>query len=190
MYNATGTYVKVCTSSTGCDSTVTLVLSVINNEIIPNIISRNDTLFVENIISPQYYWYIDGIIADTTSTPFYYTLLRGTWSVKAAINDSCLSVMSNVISITTLKNNQINERILIYPNPNKGVFNLDIQSVNKIANRIKVCNFLGEVIFDKNVRDLNSDKIFSIELENPAQGIYILMLETDSNIIYSTFAIN
>ncbi len=189
-YNATGTYVKACTASTGCDSTVTLLLSEYNMDTIPQIIYRNDTLFVENIISPSYYWYLNDVVTDTSTTPYYYTLLRGNWSMKAVINDSCVSEASNIISVTAITDRFNDKKILVYPNPNNGIFTLDIQSLYKVAKKIKVYNLLGDTVFDKNIEDSNADKVLNFELVNPVQGIYILMLETDSNIIYSTFVVN
>jgi PKD repeat protein len=70
--------------------------------------------------------------------------------------------------------------IEIYPNPNKGQFNLTLNSAGTTTFELKLVNALGMIIFDKMV-EVNGVYNENINVGNMAEGIYYLSAKNDAN---------
>ena len=64
-----------------------------------------------------------------------------------------------------------NSKVVIYPNPTKGIFNIDFK--NEI-NSIRVSNMLGQVVYDEKVIEGVIGTSKSIDLSRYGNGIYII----------------
>ena len=65
-----------------------------------------------------------------------------------------------------------NDGIIIYPNPNKGVFKLVIGESRK-PNKVEIFNTIGQLVF---VNELIKEDEISIDISNEASGIYLVKL--------------
>lgn len=76
-------------------------------------------------------------------------------------------------SLTTLDLNEFrnNNLFVLYPNPNKGKFKINISSINKIY--IEVFNLLGEKVFSTTSFIEKSNEI---DLSNSSKGIYLVKI--------------
>jgi poly(hydroxyalkanoate) depolymerase family esterase len=70
-----------------------------------------------------------------------------------------------------------NNDVLIYPNPSKGVINLQSQ---KTLQSIKVTNLLGEVVYSK--QQVNA-KVNNINIDFSPAGVYILYVQDETNAV-------
>jgi hypothetical protein len=72
--------------------------------------------------------------------------------------------------------NSSDETVRLYPNPNNGLFNLELPRVTKLS--IQIYNMLGEQIFTNNYPILASRSI-SIDISNQPMGIYLYRLVSE-----------
>ena len=61
--------------------------------------------------------------------------------------------------------------VVVYPNPSKGVFNLDLKSQVK---NITVVNALGAIIYEENIDAASTVTSKSIDLSNYTNGVYFI----------------
>ncbi len=72
----------------------------------------------------------------------------------------------------------LSETIEIYPNPSNGIFKVNLPSNNKVVN-ISITDITGKVVYKSVVNGANT----YIDLSNNPQGIYLLKLEMNEEII-------
>ena len=66
---------------------------------------------------------------------------------------------------------------VVYPNPTKGIFNIDFK--NNVKN-INVVNILGAVVYNENIEDNATETSKKIDFSDMANGVYIINLSNDS----------
>ena len=116
----------------------------------------------ENVAVAKGIWDAGTFIDGTVSPPYAYTG-NGTTDNGVTFWDSFLSIDES----------NFEKQVAVYPNPNKGAFNIK-SSLNPITN-IRVFNILGELIYSQEVSQL-----FMMDLNLQLQsGIY--MIEIQSN---------
>ena len=92
-----------------------------------------------------------------------------------SVSDDFILEVKNAVSINKLNENNI----LIYPNPNNGLFTVSTGNINSGYN-IKITDALGKIIVSENT----SENIKEINLNDCAAGIYFVELKFDNGIIY------
>ncbi|PKP44303.1 MAG: hypothetical protein CVT96_02130 [Bacteroidetes bacterium HGW-Bacteroidetes-13] len=70
------------------------------------------------------------------------------------------------------------QKILVYPNPSNGVFNIDFK--NTSANNIEVVNILGQIVYFENYITTNVESLKVLDLSSNANGIYILKVTNEN----------
>ncbi|MBL4668516.1 MAG: T9SS type A sorting domain-containing protein [Flavobacteriales bacterium] len=95
------------------------------------------------------------------------------------VDDFSLDV-STITSVSNVKNNVA---LTVYPNPNKGVFTLNVNTTDVKELEIKVMNLQGQVVFVKNSFDNISTINENVDLSNNAKGIYFVMVTSDKGVI-------
>jgi hypothetical protein len=65
---------------------------------------------------------------------------------------------------------------VVYPNPSKGIFNLDFN--NEVKN-IKVVNVLGETVYEETMKDASAAINKKVDLSAFASGVYIFNVTND-----------
>lgn len=105
----------------------------------------------------------------------------GTWKIRfrdtgvddtGAIDSASIQICSSSYTTLATPSFEINDFVL-YPNPNKGDFNVRFSSPNTTNIQVSVTDMLGRKIYQKefeNTGDFNEN----IQLKNAAAGIYIV----------------
>jgi subtilisin-like proprotein convertase family protein len=105
----------------------------------------------------------------------------GTWKLRfidvgegdtGIINSASIQICSNSYTTLATSSFEINDFVL-YPNPNKGDFNIRFSSSNTTDIQVSVTDMLGRKIYQKafeNIGDFNQN----IQLKNAAAGTYII----------------
>ncbi len=106
----------------------------------------------------------------------------GNYDVTLEINDGTNSAVLNKENFIIVHNctgvEMVSDASIgIYPNPNNGIFHLDIQGM-EIAN-IKIYNSIGRVVYTEN-NSLIDNSMKSIDLSQQAEGIYMIVVEDDN----------
>ena len=151
-----------------------------------NIIYTNNIL--EDIVSggtPAYTWYWwhsntnlgGGPTITPTANGNYYCVVRdnnfcNTDTIYYTVND----ITSDINEIDFLQ-------LIVFPNPSEGMFNLIFQGTNDSHLSIKIYNILGQIIFNKNLYNLEDKFSNQINLQTKARGVYMLEIETNYGVI-------
>ena len=95
----------------------------------------------------------------------------------------------SVQSPNSVNEDQIGE-INIYPNPNRGAFNVEFSSLITQDVIIRVINALGEPIFIDIIKHHQGAHSMSIDMSDAAKGIYFLQLEMVDRLINKKIKLN
>jgi PKD repeat protein len=141
--------------------------------------------------STQYTWTNSGPPNSTTTSYTVQVCLKMKNNSVSPVN-TCSSVVCKTVTINCAEigfqefATQKGE-IKIFPNPNDGLFTVDINALNLSSSivEIKVFNVLGELVH-RSTRDVYSGEEYKeISLQNLANGAYYLRLSSGGN-TYST----
>jgi hypothetical protein len=104
-----------------------------------------------------------------------YSFTKGpTSAITTAVGDAYVNtIVMNWVATGLGVNDNVspNTKVVIYPNPTKGKFNIDFK--NEIKN-IKISNMLGQVVYDEKITEGAAGTMKNIDLSNYGNGIYII----------------
>ncbi len=106
--------------------------------------------------------------------------------------NSCTNSASRTITFincTGIKDIVGLESVKIYPNPNDGTFNLQIESSRYIVVDLKILDVVGTVQFEKNNLELNGDLNTKMSLDNAKPGVYFISIQNKNDRFIKKFLI-
>jgi len=176
-YNATGIYDTTFTTVTGCDSLVSLDLTITSNS---TIVQQNGFRLTVAQTNATYQWLDcnngNAVIIGETGRLFT-AQQNGSYAVEVS-RGNCLDT-SSCILVTSVGLNSVDEtsnEIKIYPNPNNGSFFIDAPS-NLLKNKVVlVYNVQGKMVYSGTLE--NGKK--QINLDDIESGIYLLRVGEES----------
>ena len=193
-----GTYPVTLSSIYGCDSTIRTILIVIESCVPPAsasvsmITSTSAKLSWSAVAAATKYqiWYKPSAAASwqkksVTTTNKTLTGLLSNTTYQYKIKSICgaeNSLFTPIQTFTTLplKENNLNDQLAmqIYPNPNAGVFSIEIISSPEEINAVRIINMEGKIIYEK----LTTSGILQIDESFPA-GVYSVIISNISSTI-------
>jgi hypothetical protein len=161
-----GQYFDTLQTSSGCDSVVTLNLTV-NSLPQPTVTQTNDTLSTQLFVS--YKWLRNGAPVVGASLQKLTLSQTGNYSVVVTDANGC-SDTSSVLNITSVDVKDIlsNVGVKLYPNPNTGTF--VIEFTDSEPREIEITDAIGRVVLST----IKIEKEKQISLDEKAAGIYFL----------------
>ncbi len=176
-YTASGTYSQLLTNSNGCDSTLTLNLSLNFSPSQPNVYVQNQVNLSTDLTPGLTYQWIQcsdlSALAGQTAIT-YNPSTNGVYAV--VVSNSCGSDTSLCTSITTIGLNELlSAQILLYPNPNNGAFTLEMPA-NLIGQAIQIFDMSGRLIQEITAQEMKQ----LIELKDIATGSYWLRIGVEA----------
>jgi hypothetical protein len=130
--------------------------------------------------------YLDSLSFNTGPNIFYVTIIdtsacSNSDSIELIV-DPCTGISMPVLT---------KEAILLYPNPNKGQFHIEINGLSEDKYSLSIVNSIGVKIYDYPISN-NGQSNFSsdIHLRTLAKGLYFLRLESKNGIQIKKFVIN
>ena len=123
------------------------------------------------------------INADTTSLSG-----NGSYNLSVTVTDTITgcavtdTVVVNFSSCVGIYSPSENINLTVYPNPNNGVFTLNVSTTNVKELEVKVMNIQGQIVFAKNNFDNISNVKEQIDLSNNANGIYFITVTSDKGV--------
>jgi len=172
--NPTGIEVFENVSANGCDSTVTVNLTVL--PAIDITVTNSAPTLSANATSATYQW-LDCANGDTAiigATNSSYTVTtNGSYAAVVTQNgctdtSACISVTVTGLTNASLSTDNYN----VYPNPTKGIFTIDVPEVKKNTS-IAVYDMLGKVIVSKNATSTTT----KIDLSGNTKGVYFINIQ-------------
>jgi hypothetical protein len=162
---------------------------VLNYVLLRDNISNGNWLPVSSVAGTQ----------QTISDPSYATYAStGSWRVETFWNISCTPTMrvsspfeleslnnsfsntSTSVVMTGVSNNSLSSSVSILPNPNNGIFSVNVKTISP-SMKIEIYNSLGEIVQTKNIISENT----SIDISNEATGIYFYKVISNNGMISS-----
>jgi PKD repeat protein len=194
--DATGTFSVTVASESGCEDSDTVTLTRLNLPGAAGIVSGPAS--VDNFLQPvsqyaaseaphavTYTWTItpeaagtltaDGLNAEVSWAPGY----TGEVSLTITANNDCGSgPVSDPLTVTVYSSQSIGESNIgtfrVYPNPNHGIFTLEIVTAGKKTLRVTLVNALGDVVYENPELEVQGTFREVVRMMEPASGMLIL----------------
>jgi hypothetical protein len=170
--NLTGTEVFTNVGPNGCDSMVTVNLTI-ENTIDINTTTNNQTITAD-LVGATYQWLDcdngNSEISGETGQSFTATT-DGNYAVIVISNGCSDTSACTTISNVGITENNFGNTINVYPNPTTGNFSIDLGFLYEEI-EVTVCNLNGSTILSKNY---TQSQLVQLDLDEPA-GIYILKI--------------
>jgi hypothetical protein len=171
-HDTTGTYTEQFTGLNGCDSTITLLLTVNPLPRTPVISANGSQLSIDTTGISSYQWYQDGILIPDADTNEYTISADGAYYVVVANTFGCSST-SDTVQITGVGTpSEKPLDIHIYPNPAKSKVTVSLGTLRgKEVTTIEVFNALGERVLTPLK---TKQKEVTLSLEGLSKGLYLV----------------
>ena len=174
--NDSATFNIIGGAANGCDSLVTLHLTVNSISDITTSISGTD-ISANNTIA-TYQWLDcdnDYTIINGETGRIFKAMVNGNYAVELTEND-CVDT-SACVAITSLGvvENSFKNHIKVYPNPTNGNFSIDLGKVYENTN-IVIANIDGKLVKSKTVVQ---SQVLNLTIEEPS-GVYIIRIQSSS----------
>jgi len=171
--NNTATF--TLTSSAGCDSLVTLDLTI--NSVDTTATQAGATL-TASASSATYQWLdcnnnFSQINGETAQT--FTATSNGSYAVEVIENGCTDTSYCYTVISTNITENDFDDELIIYPNPTNGNFAIDMGK-NYSTISITITDLTGRIIYQKSYTNTQQIQISIIE----PTGIYILSIETEN----------
>ncbi len=179
----------VTDSETGCTLTEDYIINILPIPEKPEIMLKGQHLLICSDSGMfSYQWYKDDLLIENQTRQFYYVDdpdLSASYYVEAILENTCRT-MSNPFQLNTKSSedkgfsNNIGSSLIIYPNPNEGIFNLVI--INEINAQVKILirdnygRILKYIEADKQSAYLSTD----INIIDFINGIYLIEVTFDN----------
>ena len=175
--NNTATFHIAGGAANSCDSLVKLNLTITAADIS---ISTLDATFTANAANSTYRWldcdnnfeFMQGETAQT-----FTATATGNYAVELTQN-SCIDTSDCVANSTVgVLGKEAFHKIIIYPNPNNGIVNLDFGSLNRVS--VNVINLSGKSVYKKEAIHAST---YQFELKKEVAGIYFVEIILENEI--------
>ena len=174
LSNNTATH--TLSNTAGCDSVVTLNLSINN---VDSSVTQTGVTLSAVVSGAAYQWLncnnnftiISGEINQS-----YTATTNGSYAIEITQN-GCIdtSACYSITSVGIVENNFGND-LLIYPNPTNGNFSIDLgQAYNAVT--ITISDLNGKLIWSEKYKE---SQLMNLKLEQPT-GVYLLKIESENN---------
>ncbi len=174
--NNTATY--TLTNASGCDSVVTLNLTI--NTVSDITTSISGTTITANNTNATYQW-LDcdngNMVISGETSQSYNALANGNYAVQLTENGCVDTSACVMVTGVGIMENDFGDLLRVYPNPSNGIFTLEFDEVSKIQ-KVAVLNSLGQILATKQI---NKDKTI-LEINQPS-GIYFIKFEFANNLV-------
>jgi PKD repeat protein len=144
-------------------------------------------------LSPEEAGTVSG--TSTTGTVTWDSDFRGMAEIVARAFDNVCEGLPSVSKQTWIRSTlgmdeQTGLMLRIYPNPNNGLFTLDLSSKEHTKVAISIYNILGKIVYDERSLIIPQSTAKTLDLRKLPQGIYYLKLENDHGAIIRPVVIN
>jgi hypothetical protein len=184
--NTTATHTIANGAANGCDSVVTLNLTINN---VDTSVTIATTMLTANATGATYQW-LDceksfAIITGATNQN-YTANWNGNYAVEVTENgctdtSSCYTVIG-----VGIDENDFGDSFIIYPNPSSGLFTIKLNSISNQMIRLVVEDLSGKQV---GVWKSNSSQKTEIDLSQETKGVYLVIMTTSEGPIIKKIVI-
>jgi protein-S-isoprenylcysteine O-methyltransferase Ste14 len=148
----------------------------------PVITQNGDTLTSSANTGNQ--WYLDGVLISGATGKQHVAVYTGTYTVVVTVN-ACGSAPSNGILVlpVSVNSDKANRTFDIYPNPNRGEFNIKVETLKSEEFNIEIYNSLGSMVWKQESVTVNGTFTTHVVLSESPSGTYMIRLRNNENTI-------
>jgi hypothetical protein len=174
-YTQSGIYTQVITNAAGCDSTITLDLTLNLPPVTPNIYVQNQTtLSTDDIPGLNYQWFFctDLIDVPGATNPIFNPTANAYYAV--VVSNACGSDTSACADISSIGLNDFGtQNVLLYPNPTNSLINV-IVPTQLLGQDWELMDIRGRLVLSGQVEKETT----IIQISGLARGSYWLKIQT------------
>jgi PKD repeat protein len=178
VYNTAGTY-DVQLVSGNLNGTDTLLMpNYITVEALPAVpVITQNGLDLESTPASGYQWFLNGVPIVGANSMIYTPITNGSYTVEITGANGCANISTpyNFFFVSTNSHSWSSE-ITVFPNPNKGTFQVDFNVTEKGNYTLEIVNVLGEVIYTEKLGDFAGHYRKQINLSGYSKGCYFIQL--------------
>jgi plastocyanin len=177
QYTVTGNANVVVTGTKdGCNGQATAVITALPTPPKPTI-SRNGNVLTSSAPSNNQ-WYKDGQPIPGANGQTYTITEPGNYQVRVTDASSDCSIISDILSITTtaIRDNLKDVVIRLFPNPNQGSFNVEIETIAAGNYVMTITNVAGQELSAKVIQVPSGKVLLPVDVSNLADGMYFFRL--------------
>jgi hypothetical protein len=182
-YHYTGKYTVelIAITYSGLKDTISKTIYILPIPIA--IITQNGNTLYSNGVFDSVQWYDSTGAISGAIGPSYMPTKKGYYWVKITDSNGCKSNASNKIfyNPTLIYEKENSNIILVYPNPNSGILNVEL-NING-QKEIMIYNLLGIEMMHK----VTSENLYKIDLSGKPSGIYMVVVKTDHSVYRNSF---
>ena len=172
-FPSSGSYVVSLTSANSSGSSVYTNTILVLSPLSTPTITANGTQLISTP-STSYQWYVNGSALSGITTQTCEPPFSGAFNVVATDPNFCNSPPSNSINVivaTAIIDYNNAHDLKIFPNPNKGDFTIEFNSI-ELETIISIYNYLGDLVYTKTVSSCPKSCEEKIDLIGYPNGIY------------------
>lgn len=175
-YSTSGIYLTTMPSSLGCDSMVTLNLTIIPN---PELTLDNETLTASEADTYQWWSCDDNAVIAGASEQTYTPIITGSYAVITTTNGCTDTSECILVDVTGVDELYPGNRVLLYPNPTKGLLQIQAEQAFQQVT-IRLVNILGQTL---SVQGPISGKTYNLDMAAHAPGLYFIEMSKGDKIL-------
>ena len=155
--------------------------------------TQSEYLTTGSPMAETYYWSLEPESAGTLTidedglncTVDWVSTYTGQAELKVQGNNDCgIGIYSQALIISVgnsfgIDDNTTGVGIALYPNPNSGLFHIELMTDQKIRTTVRIFNAAGEPAWGSYQFEVNGKMTLPVNLENLPGGMYMLQVETE-----------
>lgn len=130
-----------------------------------------------------YFWDFGDGATTSEANPVHVYNEPGTYKIVLTVTNQCGEVTHEdeilIVETSIVNELEIIEEIIVFPNPNSGVFTISLKSLASEKLDVKIVNMLGQVVLKDSFQVNSGANIKSIRLEETISGIYMLLIQNE-----------
>lgn len=176
-YNTAGTYnvTLTVTNANGSDTQTSSSYITVNSATAPTITQLGNTLTSSTAAS--YQWYLNGSPIAGATLQTYTATQNGDYTVQITDSNGCTAMSPiTTITITGVEEAVAVNNFTVFPNPNKGQFEVSFSLTEKDDYVLELRNALGQLVWKQQLEHFLGEYKKAFDITEYGKGIYTLSL--------------
>ncbi len=173
--NAAGIYYDTLTTGNGCDSAITLNLTVNQKQVPIVTLTGNDTL--STTVFAAYQWLLNNQQVSGATSSIYVATQNGNYSVAVVDTNGCsdTSVITAVLNVSIQQFSK-DVAVQLFPNPTAGQLNVQVSGISGNQLSMRIFDIYGNQVYTAEQIVTNGQINSNLQLQQFATGVYMVQL--------------
>ena len=177
---ATTTYTVTGTDGNSCTNTDQVMVNVNPNPATPTVNPSGNNL-VSSVAGTSYQWFFNGDTIAGATLQVHIATQSGFYSVTVIDGNGCSATSALVeVTVVGIEVESAGISIDVYPNPNRGVFTLEIQVEGVQDIEVTITNIVGQEVLLEKLTQIHGLYQKEIDLKGYSPGVYTLQVRTEN----------